>query len=203
MLETLPARSTDRLDRSPSLCSATVPTFTTSASPASTDALAELRRLFASECSLGTSAPGFGVSPPVRSGAANGLVHDSLWRAEAPRTCKASLRVLQERAGPRPFTSCAGDYRLLMASPDQGVSLLAGAVEGEEEDDDCGFGAFGFGPMLDDSRPPSSAASAPPPPRTFSLASSRASPVGSQAWYSGAPAHSPSPDPDSGLLFSY
>lgn len=42
--------------------------------------LAELRRLFAAECTLGTSAPGFGVSPPVRSGAANGLVHDSLWR---------------------------------------------------------------------------------------------------------------------------
>ena len=49
--------------------------------PASVEAgLAELRRMFAADCSLGSSAPGFGVSPPVRSGAANGLVHDMLWR---------------------------------------------------------------------------------------------------------------------------
>ncbi|KAL4450173.1 hypothetical protein ABPG77_010842 [Micractinium sp. CCAP 211/92] len=101
--------------------------------PASMEAgLAELRRLFAAECTLGTSAPGFGVSPPVRTGAANGLVHDSLWRQEAPRACKASLRALHERAGPRCLSSCSGDYRLLMASPDQGLSLLAGAVEREE-----------------------------------------------------------------------
>lgn len=101
---------------------------------ATSDALSELRRLFASECSLGTSAPGFGVSPPVRSGAANGLVHDSLWRAEAPRACRASLRALHERAGPRCLSSCAGDYSLLVASPDTGTALLAGAVEGEGND---------------------------------------------------------------------
>lgn len=107
------------------------------ADPAGLEAgLDELRRLFATECSLGTSAPGFGVSPPVRSGAANGLVHDSLWRQEAPRACKASLRVLHERAGPGVccLTSCAGDYRLLMASPEQNLQLLSGAVETDDAD---------------------------------------------------------------------
>ncbi|EFN54916.1 hypothetical protein CHLNCDRAFT_134624 [Chlorella variabilis] len=123
--------------------------------------LAELRRLFASECSLSTSAPGFGVSPPVRSGAANGLVHDSLWRQEAPRACKASLR----------------DYRLLMTSPDQGLQLLAGAVEGEDADMEVA---------------PSAASSR-------SMASSRASPaVPLGGWQH---AHCPSPEPTD--LFSY
>lgn len=139
--------------------------------------LAELRRLFASECSLSTSAPGFGVSPPVRSGAANGLVHDSLWRQEAPRACKASLRALHERAGPRCLSSCAGDYRLLMTSPDQGLQLLAGAVEGEDADMEVA---------------PSAASSR-------SMASSRASPaVPLGGWQH---AHCPSPEPTD--LFSY
>ena len=58
-----------------------------------------------------------------------------MWRQEAPRACKASLRVLHERAGPRCLaasSSCAGDYRLLMTSPDQSVQLLAGAAEVDE-----------------------------------------------------------------------
>ncbi|KAI3438331.1 hypothetical protein D9Q98_000765 [Chlorella vulgaris] len=131
--------------------------------------LDELRRLFATECSLGTSAPGFGVSPPVRSGAANGLVHDSLWRQEAPRTCKASLRVLHERAGPgvRCLTSCAGDYRLLMASPEQNLQLLSGAVETDDAD-------ARLAPLASSAR---------------SLSSNCASPAGPLAWH---PSNEPS-----------
>lgn len=171
------------------------------ADASASDALAELRRLFAAECSLGTSAPGFGVSPPVRSGAANGLVHDSLWRAEAPRACRASLRALQERSEPRALgAKCAGDYRLLVASPDQGLALLAGAVAGEDEGGE-GEGDY-LGALIDScSRPPSSASAATGlgAARSMSLPSSRASPV-SATWYSGGAggAHSPSPD-----LFGY
>lgn len=166
------------------------------------DALSELRRLFAAECSLGTPGPGFGVSPPVRSGAANGLVHDSLWRAEAPRACKASLRALQERAGPLRAT-CAGDYRLLMASPDQG--LLAGACCDDEDGSDgpapgsCGGFSTGGISWMDTEGGPGGFVAAAAAGR--SLASSRAS-APSPGWYSGRPAHSPSPDPDR-LLFSY
>lgn len=167
------------------------------------DALSELRRLFAAECSLGAPGPGFGVSPPVRSGAANGLVHDSLWRAEAPRACKASLRALQERAGPLRAT-CAGDYRLLMASPDQG--LLSGACRDDEDGSDgtaagsCGgFSTGGISWMDADGGAGGFAAAA----AGRSLASSRASaPSPAAGWYGGRPAHSPSPDPDR-LLFSY
>lgn len=147
--------------------------------PASVEAgLAELRRLFATECSLGTSAPGFGVSPPVRSGAANGLVHDSLWRQEAPRACKASLRVLHERAGPRCLSSCAGDYRLLMTSPDQSLQLLAGAVECDEatmpaRSISYGGTAWGF---EEPQRPPSRPLGLCRPSPARHHASSRASP---------------------------
>jgi hypothetical protein len=145
------------------------------ADPAGVEAgLAELRRLFATECSLGTSVPGFGVSPPVRSGAANGLVHDSLWRQEAPRACKASLRALHERAGRGCLSACAGDYRLLMTSPDQGLHLLRGASEGDDAEVE-----------------PSTALSR-------SLASSRASPAATLGWH---PAQSASPEPSD--LFSY
>ena len=112
----------------------------------------------------------------MRSGAANGLVHDSLWRQEAPHACKASLRTLHERTGPRCFASCAGDYRLLMASPDQSLQLLAGAVEREE-------GCFGG----DESMPMVMASS-------LSRPASRASP--SAAWL-----HRTSPEPAD--LFSY
>lgn len=166
--------------------------------------LAELRALFAGSCSLGTSAPGFGVSPPVRSGAANGLVHDSLWRAEAPRACKASLRALQERAGPRALDSCAGDYRLLMASPDQGLALLAGALEEDDEDGACpmgmSLGTSAGGAFMDEALPGRRL----PPSAARSRASSRASPApGGWCGAASVPAHSPSPDPDASLLFSY
>lgn len=161
------------------------------------DALSELRRLFAAECSLGTPGPGFGVSPPVRSGAANGLVHDTLWRAEAPRACKASLRALQERAGPLRAT-CAGDYRLLMASPDQG--LLAGACcDDEDAGDGTAAGSCGGLSWMDTEGGAGGFAAA-----GRSLASSRASAPSPAAagWFGSRPAHSPSPDPDR-LLFSY
>jgi hypothetical protein len=163
------------------------------------DALSELRRLFAAECSLGAPGPGFGVSPPVRSGAANGLVHDSLWRAEAPRACKASLRALQERAGPLRAT-CAGDYRLLMASPDQG--LLAGTCcDDEDGSDGTAAGSCGGLSWMDTDTGAGGFVAAAAAGR--SMASSRASAHSPAAgWYGGRPAHSPSPDPDR-LLFSY
>lgn len=138
------------------------------ADPAVVEAgLAELRRLFATECSLGTSVPGFGVSPPVRSGAANGLVHDSLWRQEAPRACKASLRALHERGGRACLSACAGDYRLLMTSPPEGFPLLKSAAEGDDAEVE-----------------PSTAMSR-------SMASSRASPAATLGWH---PAQSVSPE---------
>lgn len=99
---------------------------------------------------------------------------------EAPRACKASLRALHERAGPRCLSSCSGDYRLLMASPDQGLSLLAGAVESEE----AGFDepmAYGLGRASPAGRP-----------------ASRTSPAPSASWH---PVHCASPEPAD--LFSY
>jgi hypothetical protein len=79
-----------------------------------------------------------GVSPPVRSGASNPLVHDSSWRRIAPLACKSNLRALAELdgGGGLPFlsgnTSCQGDYSLLVTSPDSSASFLA-ALEADEQ----------------------------------------------------------------------
>ena len=77
----------------------------------------------------------FGVSPPIRSGAANPMPQDSRWRKESHLASTRSLQTLHvlDRAAPflRSSASCAGDWRLLRASPECG--LLRGPPSDAED----------------------------------------------------------------------
>lgn len=74
------------------------------------------------------SSPCLGMSPPLRSGAANPFSRDVHWREAAPHACRDSLRALQElrAAAPQrmsPALTCRGDHSLLRVSP---VGLYTG-----------------------------------------------------------------------------
>lgn len=69
-----------------------------------------------------------GVSPPVRSGAANPL--HTLHAAQAAVACRSNLKALQELQSSQrsPVAACPGDYRLLIASPDFDGGVLTNDV---------------------------------------------------------------------------
>eukprot|EP00887_Chlorella_sp_A99_P002083 scaffold21.g2083.t1 len=60
--------------------------------------IAELRRLLAADCTVGSPPPStfFGVSPPERSAAANPMPQDSRWRREPALVSSRSLQTLHE-----------------------------------------------------------------------------------------------------------
>lgn len=93
--------------------------------------IAELRKLLSGDgTSVGSSPPpttAFGVSPPVRSGAANPLPQDRGWRTQHGMASARSLQTLHELDRSAHFlrssASCAGDWRLLRISSPDGAGL--------------------------------------------------------------------------------
>lgn len=85
--------------------------------------IAELQRLLQADCSLDSPSLGtsLGVSPPVRSGAANPLAQNGDWRATALAASRTSLKALAELEGrggapflrPSSTGGCGGDFGLL------------------------------------------------------------------------------------------
>lgn len=83
-------------------------------------------------------APFLGVSPPLRSGACNPLMHDGQWKLKAQMASRTSLEALQTLDGgcgarrvPAAASACRGDYRLLFSPPSE-YSLLGVLCDAEQ-----------------------------------------------------------------------
>lgn len=109
-----------------------------------------------------------GVSPPVRSGffggAANPQAHDASWTFSAASACRTNLQALREldSAGVSFLRQAAGDYRLLLGSPDP--RSLGGLAEEASAAD----GLSGSLPRMSDDGGLGNAAAAPPSFAPFS-----------------------------------
>ena len=87
--------------------------------------IAELESLLASDHLSESPTPKsyFGVSPPVRSGAANPLGHSSAFSRVAPVACRRNLQILEQmQVGPATGLTPTGDRGLLHPSPCEGKS---------------------------------------------------------------------------------